>query len=169
MDFDIGKIINTHGLKGDVKIYPYTDDKKRFEKLKEVFLIHENMNKEANIKEIENVRYQKDIILLKFKGIDNIENAESLKGYILKIPKSDAILLEEDEYFIKDLYGLNVTNNAGEYIGCLEDIIFTGANDVYVIKNIETKEEILIPAIKKYVLKIDLLNKMMIVEIPKWA
>ena len=127
--FDIGYISNTHALKGEVKVKPYTDDSKRFRKLKKVLV---DFNGNLVSYDIEQVRYQQDMVLLKLKTIDSIEQAEKLKNHYIKIPRSEAKSLEDGEYFIADLIGCEVYEN--ELIGVLDDIFTAGAGDVYVIK-----------------------------------
>ncbi len=148
--FTIGKIVNTHGVKGEVRVLPSTDDVKRFGKLKEVKV----ENRTMTTYEIETVRYHKNFVLLKFKGIDTMNEAELLKNSLLKIDRKDALPLKKDEYYQCDLYGLRVVTDTGKDLGKLTDILMTGSNDVYVVRNEE--KEILIPAIKQCILKVDL-------------
>lgn len=148
--FTIGKIVNTHGVKGEVRVLPSTDDVKRFGKLKEVKV----ENRTMTTYEIETVRYHKNFVLLKFKGIDTMTEAELLKNSLLKIDRKDALPLKKDEYYQCDLYGLRVVTDTGRDLGKLTDILMTGSNDVYVVRNEE--KEILIPAIKQCILKVDL-------------
>ena len=148
--FTIGKIVNTHGVKGEVRVLPSTDDVKRFGKLKEVKV----ENRTMTTYEIETVRYHKNFVLLKFKGIDTMNAAELLKNSLLKIDRKDALPLKKDEYYQCDLYGLRVVTDTGRDLGTLTDILMTGSNDVYVVRNEE--KEILIPAIKQCILKVDL-------------
>lgn len=146
----IGKIVNTHGVKGEVRVLPSTDDIKRFGKLKEVRV----ENRSIQTYEIETVRYHKNFVLLKFKGIDSMDQAELLKNSILRINRKDALPLEQDEYYQCDLYDLKVITDTGRNLGRLTDILVTGSNDVYVVRGEE--KEILIPAIKQCILKVDL-------------
>ena len=148
--FTIGKIVNTHGVKGEVRVLPSTDDVKRFGKLKEVKV----ENRTMTTYEIETVRYHKNFVLLKFKGVDNMNEAELLKNSLLKIDRKDALPLKKDEYYQCDLYGLKVVTDTGRDLGKLTDILITGSNDVYIVGNKE--KEILIPAIKQCILKVDL-------------
>ena len=159
--FEIGQISNTHGLKGEMKVRPYTESAKRFEELKKILVDIKGNLKEF---EIESVRYQKDVVLLKLKGVDSIEDAEKLKGLSVKIPRSDAKKIEDDEFFIADLIGLEVYQD--ELIGVVDDIFEAGASDVYVIKR-KGKKDLLLPAIKSVIKKIDLENKRMDVEVPR--
>lgn len=159
--FEVGLIANTHGLKGELKVRPYTENAKRFEKIKTV-LIKEKNN--LNQYDIEAVRYQKDVILLKLKGVDDIDVAEKLKNHILLIPREDAKELEEDEFFIADLIGCDVY--ADEFIGVLDDVFTAGASDVYVVKR-QGKNDLLLPALKSIIKNIDVKNKRIDVEIPR--
>lgn len=158
--FVIGKIVNTQGIKGEIRAIPFTDDINRFKLLKEVFL---QKKEELALFQIETVRFHKQFVLLKFKGIDSMNDAEKLKNLEIKIPEELAIPCEKDEYYIRDLYGLTVFEQNGENLGILEDIIFTGANDVYVIKKDDI--QILIPAIKKCILNVNIKEKTMIVKL----
>ena len=159
--FEIGLISNTHGLKGEMKVRPYTEDAKRFGELKKVWISINNIDKEY---EIESVRYQKDVVLLKLKGVDQIEDAEKLKNHILTIPREAGKKLAEDEYFIADLIGCEVYEN--EYIGVLNDVFTAGGSDIYVIKR-EKKNDLLLPAITSVIKKIDVEKKRIDVEIPR--
>lgn len=158
--FVIGKIVNTQGIKGEMRVMPSTDDLDRFKLLETVFV-----QKKSGIEEyeVEGIRYHKQFVLLKLKGIDDMTNAEKLKGCDVKVTEDMAIPCEEDEYYIKDLYDMEVETDEGEKLGVISDIIFTGANDVYVVKGEE--KEILIPAIKQCILKVDVENKKMIVKL----
>ena len=160
MDFEIGKIVNTHGLKGEMKVFPLTDDPKRFELLKTVDL---HLNQTVHTYTIKSVRYQKNMIILKLAEINHINEAEKLKNGIFKISEDQALPLSEDEYFMRDLYGLEVYEGE-EWLGTLAQIIETGANDVYIIKK-EQEKDLLIPAIKSCILKVDIKNKRMEVKL----
>lgn len=159
--FEIGHISNTHGLKGEMKVRPFTESTKRFEKLSKVLITIKDELKEFDV---ENVRYQKDIVLLKLKGIDTIEEAEKLKNHYIMIPRDQAKELEEGEYFIADLIGCEVF--AGEFIGIIDDVFSTGGSDVYVVKR-ENKKDMLLPAIKSVIKNIDIIAKKIDVEIPR--
>lgn len=158
---EIGQIVNTYGIKGFVKVVPYTDDITRFEDLKTVFI--ENKGKLTEMT-IEEVKYSKNLVLLKFKGIPTIEMAENLKNCYLKINRKDAVKLPKDTYFIVDLLGIEVYTIQGDFLGKLDDIFPTGSNDVYVIKN-ELGKQILLPAIASVIKKIDVENKKIIVDL----
>jgi len=141
--FEVGQIVNTFGVKGFVKVNPFTDDITRFEDLKKVYIY-----KKENIKEIEieEVKYHKNMVLLKFKGIDDMNEAEKLKNSYLKIHRKDAIPLPEGTYFIVDLIGLNVYTDNEVLLGKVDDIYNNGSTDIYVVKN-ELGKQILLPAI----------------------
>ncbi len=158
--FVIGKIVNTQGIKGDMRVVPTTDDIHRFELLEFVYI---DKNGIINKYEVDNIRYHKQFVLLKIKGIDDMTAAEKFKNSEVKITKDMALPLEENEYYIGDLYSMNVITDEEEYLGTIEDIIFTGANDVYVVRNNEN--EILIPAIKQCILNVDIENKKMTVKL----
>ena len=149
--FQVGVISSTHGVRGEVKVYPTTDDMRRFKKLKEVIL---DTGREKKTLEIEGVKFFKQLVILKFKGIDNINDIEKYKGKSLFVDREHAVRLRKDEYFIVDMIGMQVVTDEGEAFGTLKDVIETGANDVYII---ETKEygEVLIPAIKQCILDVD--------------
>ena len=158
---EIGQIVNTFGIKGMVKVKPFTDDITRFEKLKTIFIEHK---KELLEFEIESVRYQKKQVLLKLKGIDTIEEAEKYREDYLKINRNKEEKLPEDTYYIVDLIGLDIYTENGELLGKLDDVFSTGSNDVYVVKNSEGKQ-ILLPAISDVIKNIDLEQKKIVVNL----
>lgn len=159
---EIGKIVNTQGIRGDLRIIPTTDDPKRFELLDTVWVESKEGTKEY---EIEKVWYHKQFVILKLKGISSINEAEKLKNSIVKIPRELALPLGEGEYYIGDLYDLEVYTNDEEYLGKIVDILFTAANDVYVVKKEDSKKELLIPVIKQCILEVDLNNRRMTVNL----
>lgn len=148
----VGIISSTHGVRGEVKVFPTTDDIKRFGRLKEVLL---DTGKENIILQIEGVKYFKQFAILKFKEFDNINEVEKYKGKGLFISRENAVPLKKDEYFIADLIGIRAENEDASFQGVLKDVIETGANDVYVIETDQGKE-VLIPAIKECILSIDI-------------
>lgn len=148
----VGVITQTHGIRGEVKVFPTTDDAGRFQELKQVIL---DTGKETLSLEIENVKYIKQFVILKFKGYDNINDIERYKRCALLIERSDAVPLEEDEYFVADMIGMKVLTDQGEEFGILKDVMETGANDVYVIEH-PSKGEVLVPAIKECILDVDI-------------
>lgn len=147
----VGAITSTHGIRGEVKVFPTTDDVNRFKKLKEVVL---DTGKEQITLQIQGVKFFKQFVILKFKGIDNINDIEKYKGKSLFVTRENAVKLEKDEYFIADILGSTVEDEDGNVLGTLKDVIITGANDVYVVENEEGKE-LLFPAIKECVLNVD--------------
>ena len=158
---EVGQIVNTFGIKGFVKIYPYVDDISRFDNLKKV---HIKSKKEEKELQIEEVKYQKNMVLVKFKGIDKIEDAEKLRNSYIEIDRADAIPLEEGQYFIADLLGLDVYLDTGEKLGNLEDIYNSGSSDIYVVKN-ELGKQFLLPYIDDVVKQINLDEGKIIVHI----
>ena len=157
----VGIISSTHGLKGEVKVFPTTDDVNRFKKLKEVILV---TKKETKTLEIEGVKFFKKFAILKFKGIDSIESVMEYKGDGLYVTRENAVKLKENEYFISDLIDLQVFLENGELLGILKEVMLTGANDVYVVE-MKNKKEVLIPAIKQCILSVEIENKKMTVAL----
>lgn len=155
--FLIGKIVNTQGVHGEMRVIPTTDDITRFELLDSVFIDNTEY-------EIEKIRYHKQFVLLKLKGIDDMTAAEKYKTKEVRIPESLALPCDEDEYYVKDLYGMKVVDESGSELGEIKDIVFTGANDVYIVKP-KAGKDILIPAIKDCVLRVDVPNKIMKVHL----
>ncbi|MCI5870125.1 MAG: ribosome maturation factor RimM [Dorea sp.] len=147
----VGVITSTHGVRGEVKVYPTTDDAVRFKQLKHVLL---DTGKETLSLEIQGVKFFKQFVILKFKGIDNINEVERYKRCPLLVERKDAVELDEDEYFIADMIGMTVETEDGKEFGTLKDVIETGANDVYVIESRE-HGEVLIPAIRECILDVD--------------
>ena len=147
----VGVISSTHGLKGEVKVFPTTDDVKRFRQLKEVLL---DAGDEKTVLQIEQVKFFKQFVILKFKGIDDIEDVQKYKGKDLLVTRENAVKLKKDEYFIADLIGVGVISDDNSLRGILKDVIQTGANDVYVI-DLEDGRQLLLPAIKECVLMVD--------------
>lgn len=147
----VGIISSTHGVRGEVKVFPTTDDVKRFRRLKEVIL---DTGKENLVLEIEGVKFFKQFAILKFKGYDNINDIEKYRGKSLYVTRENAVGLKKDEYFIADLLGIKVLDEDGGELGVLQDVIETGANDVYQIRMSDGRE-LLLPAIKQCVLEVD--------------
>lgn len=148
----VGIISSTHGIRGEVKVFPTTDDPNRFKSLKQVIM--DTGEEQINL-EIQGIKFFKNMVILKFKGYDNISDIEKYKGKDLLVTREHAVKLAPDENFIVDLIGLRVVTEDGEAFGTLADVIKTGANDVYVVENQEGKE-VLLPAIKECVLDVDL-------------
>ena len=148
----VGVITQPHGVRGEVKVFPTTDDPVRFKKLKKVIL---DTGKEKLDLEVEHVKFFKQFVIVKFKEFDNINDIERYKRCQLLVTRENAVPLEEDEYFVADMIGMKVITEDGIEFGTLSDVMETGANDVYVI---DSKEhgEVLMPAIKECVLNVDM-------------
>lgn len=157
----VGIITQTHGIRGEVKVFPTTDDVHRFKKLKEIIL---DTGKEKITLEIEGVKFFKQYAILKFKGLDNINDIECYKGKNLYVTRANAVKLRRDEYFIADLIDLEVYDEEDNYLGVLTNVIETGANDVYEVK-FEDGKQVLFPAIKQCILDVDMENRKMKVHI----
>ena len=157
----VGVITQTHGVRGEVKVFPTTDDVNRFKKLKQVIL---DTGKETLPLEIQSVKFFKQFVILKFKGIDNINDIEKYKRCSLYVTREHAVALEEDEYFIADMIGMEVCTEDGNIFGTLKDVIETGANDVYVIENAE-HGEVLVPAIKECIRSVDIEKGQMMIHL----
>lgn len=159
--FRVGMITSTHGVRGEVKVFPTTDDSARFKRLRSVLL---DTGKDLLTLEIQSVKFFKQFVILKFKGIDNINDVEQYKGCSLHVERKDAVPLEDDEYFIADMIGMEVYTEDGERFGVLKDVIRTGANDVYIVDAPE-HGEVLLPAIRDCILEIDLPSRRMKVHL----
>ena len=157
----VGVITQTHGVRGEVKVFPTTDDVNRFKKLKQIIL---DTGKETMPLEIQSVKFFKQFVILKFKGIDNINDIEKYKRCSLYVTREHAVALEEDEYFIADMIGMEVCTEDGNIFGTLKDVIETGANDVYVIENAE-HGEVLVPAIKECIRSVDIEKGQMMIHL----
>ncbi|RHP11097.1 ribosome maturation factor RimM [Dorea sp. AF36-15AT] len=157
----VGVISSTHGVRGEVKVFPTTDDVTRFRQLKKVYL---DTGREMLPLEIQNVKFFKQFAILKFKGIDNINDIEKYRGKSLMIDREDAVDLDEDEYFIADMIGMKVYTEDGSEFGTLKDVMETGANDVYIIDSLE-HGEVLIPAIRECILDVDMDEERMTIHL----
>lgn len=153
----VGVISSTHGVRGEVKVFPTTDDVRRFKKLKNVIL---DTGREHLPLEVEGVKFFKQFAILKFKGFDNINDIEKYKGKSILVDRKNAVRLQKDEYFVADMIGMEVYTEDGERFGTLKDVMETGANDVYIIDMTDGRE-VLIPAIKQCILKVDVENARM--------
>ena len=157
----VGIITATHGLKGEVKVYPTTDDPGRFRRLKKVILDNGKVSVDL---EIESVKYFKQFVILKFKGLDDIEQVEKYRKASLYVTRDNAVRLKKDEFFIADLIDMKVVNEDGSPLGTLRDVITTGANDVYEVA-LDEGGTFLIPAIKECILDVDVENAVMRVHL----
>lgn len=158
---EIGQIVNTFGIKGQVKVKPFTDDIKKFEKLKEIYIEKKN---ELKLFQIEKVNYSKNMVILKLKGIETPEEAEKLRNSYIKIDRKNAKKLPEGTYYIADLIGLDVYTDENKLLGKVDYIYNAGSSDIYVVKD-EQGKEILLPAIKDVLKQVDLKNGKIIVHI----
>ena len=154
-------ITSTQGVRGEVMVYPTTDDPRRFRRLKEVVL---DTGKEKMNLEIEGVKFFKQFVILKFKGLDNINDIEKYRQKSLYVTRKNAVRLQRDEYFIADLIGLKVQDEDGKELGTVKDVIETGANDVYEVEMADGKS-LLLPAIKQCILNVDVENGTMQVHV----
>ena len=157
----VGIITSTHGVRGEVKVYPTTDDPRRFRRLKEVVL---DTGREKLNLDIEGVKFFKQFVILKFKGLDNINDIEKYRQKSLYVTRKNAVRLQRDEYFIADLIGLKVQDEDGTELGTVKDVIETGANDVYEVEMADGRS-LLLPAIKQCILNVDVENGMMQVHV----
>ncbi|MBU5437729.1 ribosome maturation factor RimM [Tissierella sp. MSJ-40] len=160
MDYiKVGKIINTHGIKGEVKVFPLTDNLERFDDLKKAYL------GEKKIKvELENVKYHKGLVIIKFKEYNNINEILSFKDYFIYVDEEERIVLPENHFFIYDILGCQVFDSMGKNIGIVEDVIQASSNDVYVIKDEKNNKEYLIPAVRQFFLEINIKEKKIIID-----
>lgn len=157
----VGAITSTHGIAGEVKVFPTTDDPKRFKKLKSVLLDTGRGMKELQITQ---VKFFKNMVILKFRDHDKIEDVMAYKGKNLYVTRENAVKLKKDEYFIADLIGMQVYDEEDNCLGELTDVMQTGANDVYVVEMADGKE-VLIPAIGQCILDVDVENGTMKVHL----
>lgn len=160
-ELQVGVITQTHGIRGEVKVFPTTDDASRFKKLKEVIL---DTGRERLTLKIEGVKFFKQFVILKFQGYDSINDIEKYKRSRLLVPREQAVKLKKDEYFVADMIGLQIVTDEEEVFGELKDVLATGANDVYVVARTDGTE-VLLPAIKECILDVDMERRMMRVHI----
>ena len=151
----IAKIVNTHGVRGEVKAVALSDFPDRYSSLKEVYIEKNNSYRECTV---EGIRWSNKYLLIKFEGIENLEQAALLKNKYLEVDFEDTVPLPEGTYYLFEIMGLKVFDSEGKYLGIIQDILQTSANDVYVAKQ-ENDKELLIPALRKIVRDVDLQNK----------
>ncbi len=161
--FQVGVIASTHGLSGEVNVFPTTEDPGRFKKLKKVTL-HTQRGEEIEL-DVVSARFFKKFVIVKFKQFDNINDVEKFRGCELTIDRKDAIKLGPGEYYCADLIGLAIVDEDGNELGTLSEIIQTGANDVYEMDRKDNGEKVYIPAIKDCVKKIDVENGQIIIHV----
>lgn len=154
-DVVVGKVVAPFGRKGEVKVFPYTDFPGRFEKLDKVFV---SKDEAGQVRHIESARPHKGTVIIRFEGIDDLSTAEGLRGADLRIREKDLVPLGKDEYYIHDIVGLDVLTTDGEYLGKVKEVLRGVANDVYVT------DRAMIPAVKEFVVDVDLEKKAIIVR-----
>lgn len=160
-EFQVGAIASTHGVKGEVKVFPTTDEPEKFRNLKKVLL---RTNKEESELKIQSVKFFKNMVILKFEGLDSLNEVEKYKGASLWITREQAVPLKENEYYHADLIGLDVFDEDGEALGTLTDIMVTGANDVYEV-TMQDGRQVLLPAIRDCIKKVDMESNRMVVHL----
>ncbi len=151
--FQVGVIASTHGLSGEVNVFPTTEDPSRFKKLKKVRL-HTQKGEELDL-DIVSARFFKKFVIVKFKQFGNINEVEKFRGCELTIDRNDAIKLQPGEYYCADLIGLMIVDEDGKELGALTEILQTGANDVYEMTLKDSGEKVYIPAIRDCIREID--------------
>ena len=159
----VGTITTPHGVHGEVKIFPQTDDTRRFKKLKEVYL---DTGKEKHLLHPESVKFFKQFVIIKFKEFNSMNEVEGLRNKNLMVDREHAVKLQKDEYFISDLIGVKVYREDDSLLGELYDVLQTGANDVYELK-LSDGREVMIPAIKSCILEVDVAAQVMKTDIPE--
>ncbi len=160
-ELQVGVITQTHGIRGEVKVFPTTDDANRFKKLKEVIL---DTGRERLSMEIEGVKFFKQFVILKFRGYDSINDVEKYKQGKLLVTRDKAVRLKKDEYFVADMIGMRVVTDMGEDFGILKEVLATGANDVYVV-SLDDGKEVLLPAIRECIKNIDIDGRVMEIHV----
>ncbi len=160
---EIGQVVNTFGIKGMVKVKPFTDDIKRFDKLKTIYIENKNGRKEYEVVEI---KYHKNMVLIKLSGVDTLEEADLLRQSYLLVDREKEEPLEDGVYYIVDLLGLEVYTDDNQFLGTVQDIFNTGSNDVYVVKD-ELGKQILLPGISDVIKMVNLEEKKIIVHLIK--
>ncbi len=153
----VGIITQTHGIRGEVKVFPTTDDPMRFKKLKEILLDYKG--EYINL-EISGVKLFKQYVILKFKDIDDINEVEKYKGSELFVTRQNAVKLKKDEYFIADLIGIKAISDDNKYEGIINDVLQTGANDVYEV-SLSNGKIVYLPAIKECIIDVNIENSLL--------
>ncbi len=161
--FQVGVIASTHGLQGEVNVFPTTEDPNRFKKLKKVTL-HTQRGEEIEL-DVQSARFFKKFVIVKFKQFDNINDVEKFRGCELTIDRKDALKLQPGEYYCADLIGLPIYDEEDNLLGTVVDILQTGANDVYEMKREGEDGSVYIPAIKDCIKEIDMDNKKIIIHV----
>jgi 16S rRNA processing protein RimM len=159
----IGEIVNTHGIKGEVKIIPLTDSQERFDELDWVYI---DRNGSLDKLKIESIKHIKNSVILKLKDIDTVEAAEAMKGLFLVVDRKNAVKLPIHSYFVCDILGSEVQDMTGTSYGKLTEVLHTGSNDVYVVKNVDGRE-LLLPALKSVIKEVSVEAGVIKVVIPE--
>ena len=174
--FHVGAVAGAHALKGEMRVFPTTDDPERFTEGLVLYARKANAKASERKKDgggadalrtltVESARVHGKFVLVKCKEVGSVDEAEALKGTELYVSREDAIPLEEGEYFVVDLIGLSMRDEEGKELGTLKDVISAPANDVYVMEHKETGKEILLPAIKQCILNVDMEQRVMTVHL----
>ena len=157
----VGAVIKPHGIRGEIKVWPTTDDPRRFDELDDVILKTPSAERTVSVEE---VKYFKNIVILKLEGVDTVEAAESMRGADLYVTRDQAAPLADGEYYIGDIIGMDVVTDQGEKLGVIRQVIDTAANDVYAVAR-EGRKDLLIPAIKQCIVSVDVENNLMTVHL----
>ena len=160
--FEIGQIVNTSGLKGEIKIKPFTDDITKFNNFKTIYI---SIKKELKEFQVEHVRFSKNMVFLKLKGIDTIDEAENYRNLYIKRKRDKDEKLEVDTYYIVDLIGCRICTDDQKELGEVVDVFSTGSNDVYVVKD-EFGKQVLLPGIKEVIKEVKLEDRIIVHLIP---
>ncbi|OPA77555.1 ribosome maturation factor RimM [Paenibacillus selenitireducens] len=162
--FTVGTIVNTHGIRGELKVVAHTDfPEERFQKKSKLFMHHADTQQTIPV-EVESSRSQKNMFVIKFSGFNNINEVEKYKGWLLKVSESDREALDEDEYYYSDIIGCQVVTDEGEELGVIHEILSPGANDVWVVKR-KKGGDVLLPVIDEVILDINITDKVIRVHI----
>ena len=159
--FEIGQIVNTSGLKGVIKVKPFTDDIQKFKNFKTIYIL---LKKDLKEFKIEQVRFNKNMVFLKLEGLNTVEEAENYRNCYIKVKRENNEKLEDGSYYIVDIIGCKVYTDEKQELGKVVDVFSTGSNDVYVTQN-EFGKQILLPAIKEVIKNVDIQNKTIIVHL----
>ena len=161
--FQVGIITSPHGVKGEVKVFPTTDDNNRFKKLRDCYIEYKN---ELMPVKASGCKFFKNMVILSFEDFNNMNDVEKFRQCKIYVDREHAVSLDEDEYFVADLLGISVVDDKDNSLGVIDDVIETGSNDVYVVMN-EQGKELLVPAIKDCILDVDIKGRVMRVHLLK--
>ena len=161
--FQVGIITSPHGVKGEVKVFPTTDDNNRFKKLRDCYIEYKN---ELMPVKASGCKFFKNMVILSFEDFNNMNDVEKFRQCKIYVDREHAVSLDENEYFVADLLGISVVDDKDNSLGVIDDVIETGSNDVYVVMN-EQGKELLVPAIKDCILDVDIKGRVMRVHLLK--